>query len=183
MTSSPMAMKLHSFQPLPAASEDRNIMTETFIRIQEHDFDQALEYAELEKQAPKIGAIVTFCGLVREFDNGQGKGLYLEHYPQMAENTLLAIVEQAAKQWPIINTRIIHRIGTLGLGEKIVFVGVNSEHRDDAFTACKFIMDFLKTDAPFWKKALSHTSETNDYWIEAKDSDREKKQAWDDKLR
>lgn len=146
------------------------------ILIQSQDFSQTDEYQTLISDAPQIGAIVTFTGLVRDFDDGQGRGLFLEHYPAMTEKVLSSISEQAAQRWPIINSRIIHRIGELALGEQIVFVGVNSAHRDAAFNACKFIMDFLKTEAPFWKKALTTKS---DYWIDAKDSDQDAKNTWD----
>ena len=146
------------------------------IIIQHSDFSVAAEHKALMKDAPKMGAVVTFTGLVREFDDGRGRGLFLEHYPAMTEKVLKDISAQAATRWPIINSRIIHRIGELTLGEQIVFVGVNSAHRDAAFDACRFIMDFLKTDAPFWKKALTTH---NDYWIDAKDSDQQAKNTWD----
>ena len=147
------------------------------VAIQAQDFSVADEYQTLVNDAPKIGAIVTFTGLVREFDDGQGRGLFLEHYPAMTEKVLQSISEQAEERWPIINSRIIHRIGALELGEQIVFVGVNSAHRDAAFNACKFIMDFLKTEAPFWKKALNNSG---NYWIDAKQSDRDAKSTWED---
>lgn len=145
------------------------------IIIQRQDFSVAEEYQALMNDAPSIGAIVTFTGLVREFDDGRGRGLFLEHYPVMTENVLHDICQQAHKRWPIIGSRIIHRIGELALGEQIVFVGVNSAHRDAAFDACRFMMDFLKTKAPFWKKALN---ESGDYWIDAKQSDQTAKQHW-----
>lgn len=146
------------------------------ISIQQEDFDQAQEYQQLLSDAPRIGAIVTFCGLVREFDQGDGKSLELEHFPGMTEKTLLDIIEQAKQRWPIINARVVHRIGKLALGEQIVFVGVNSAHRKAAFHACEFIMDFLKTQAPFWKKAISTQKE---YWVEAKQSDQLASEKWD----
>jgi molybdopterin synthase catalytic subunit len=93
----------------------------------------------------------------------------------MTETALTRICEQAAQRWPIINARIIHRIGPMHLGEQIVFVGINSAHRKAAFHACEFIMDFLKTDAPFWKKAITSDSE---YWVEAKTSDQEASKTW-----
>ncbi len=148
----------------------------THISIQEKDFDHAEEYKQLCADAPRIGAIVTFCGLVREFDDGEGEGLFLEHFPGMTEKTLQNICEQAHQRWPIISTRIIHRIGKMNLGEQIVFVGVNSAHRKAAFNACAFIMDFLKTQAPFWKKAINTNTE---YWVEAKDSDQKAQQQWE----
>jgi molybdopterin synthase catalytic subunit len=146
-----------------------------YIKVQEQDFNLEQEYQQLCQDAPKIGAIVTFSGLVREFDNGHGDGLVLEHYPQMTEKVLVDIVDKAKEQWPIISCRIIHRIGKLNLGDQIVFVGVNSAHREAAFDACRFIMDFLKTQAPFWKKALS---QKGDHWVEAKTKDFDKQQRW-----
>jgi molybdopterin synthase catalytic subunit len=145
------------------------------ISIQTDDFSQSEEYQILCNDAPSIGAIVTFCGLVREFDDGRGEALFLEHFSGMTETALTRICEQAAQRWPIINARIIHRIGPMHLGEQIVFVGINSAHRKAAFHACEFIMDFLKTDAPFWKKAITSDSE---YWVEAKASDTEASKTW-----
>jgi molybdopterin synthase catalytic subunit len=145
------------------------------ISIQTDDFSQSEEYQILCNDAPSIGAIVTFCGLVREFDDGRGEALFLEHFSGMTETALTRICEQAAQRWPIINARIIHRIGPMHLGEQIVFVGINSAHRKAAFHACEFIMDFLKTDAPFWKKAIASDSE---YWVEAKTSDADAAKAW-----
>lgn len=145
------------------------------VHIQKENFDHAEQYQHLYNDAPKIGAIVTFCGLVRDFDQGLGNSLTLEHFPGMTEKSLAAIIDQAKDRWPIINARIIHRIGKLSLGEQIVFVGVNSEHRKAAFAACEFIMDYLKTDAPFWKKAITSEKE---YWVEAKASDQFEKEKW-----
>ena len=145
------------------------------IRIQEHDFNVGDEHTALQQDAPSIGAIVTFTGLVREFTKGEDTQLFLEHYPAMTEKVLNNIVKQATQRWGIISTRIIHRIGYLSLGEQIVFIGVNSPHRADAFAAATFIMDFLKTDAPFWKKEITLTGES---WVEAKDSDASAKDNW-----
>ena len=145
-----------------------------YISIQHQDFNVQSEYDALREDTPKVGAIVTFSGLVRDFDDGQGRGLFLEHYPAMTEKVLCELIQRAEAKWPIISSRLIHRIGEIQLGEQIVFVGISSAHREAAFDACRFVMDFLKTDAPFWKKALSNT----DYWIEAKDSDRIAKQKW-----
>ena len=145
------------------------------IRIQENDFNVGDEHTALQQDAPSIGAIVTFTGLVREFTKGEDTQLFLEHYPAMTEKVLNNIVKQATQRWGIISTRIIHRIGYLSLGEQIVFIGVNSPHRADAFAAATFIMDFLKTDAPFWKKEITPTGEA---WVEAKDSDAGARKHW-----
>ena len=145
------------------------------ISIQKHNFSIDEAHQQLMKDAPKIGTIVTFTGLVREFTQGKNVDLFLEHYPQMTEKVLNDIIAQAKQRWPILNACIIHRIGHLALGEQIVFVGVNSPHRRDAFLACEFIMDFLKTDAPFWKKEITQNSER---WLEAKTSDEQAKKRW-----
>ena len=145
------------------------------IRIQQEDFDLAIEYAQLQQDSPSIGAIVTFTGLVREFSLNDPTGLFLEHYPGMTEKVLANIVIQAKQRWDIKQTRIIHRIGPLNLEDQIVFVGVNSPHRKEAFEACEFIMDFLKTEAPFWKKEMTAEGE---HWVEAKASDDIAKKNW-----
>jgi molybdopterin synthase catalytic subunit len=167
-----MAMKLPFFHPSQVA---KPAIMNLSISIQTDDFSHSDEYQTLCNDAPSIGAIVTFCGLVREFDDGRGEALFLEHFEGMTEKTLTHICEQAAQRWPIISARIIHRIGPMNLGEQIVFVGINSAHRKAAFHACEFIMDFLKTDAPFWKKAITSDSE---YWVEAKTSDQAASETW-----
>lgn len=145
------------------------------ISIQTHDFILADEYAQLRNDAPQIGAIVTFTGLVREFVEGDNTDLFLEHYSGMTENVLSNIIKQAHDRWDITNTRVIHRIGHLRLGEQIVFVGINSPHRKDAFAAAEFIMDYLKTEAPFWKKEITNDGEA---WVKAKESDEDAKKRW-----
>lgn len=163
-------MKSLFFHLLLVASMKKNI------RIQTDDFDVANEYQQLRQDAPAIGAIVTFTGLVREFSKGDETELFLEHYPAMTEKVLTDIIHQASLRWEIINARIIHRIGHLHLGDQIVFIGVNSQHRRDAFAAAEFMMDFLKTEAPFWKKEMTQKGET---WVDAKKSDAAAKQRWD----
>lgn len=145
------------------------------ISIQSADFDMQQEYQQLLNDAPSIGAIVTFSGLVREFTRDDNTRLFLEHYPQMTEKVLTDIIQQARQRWSIINIRLIHRIGHLSLGEQIVFVGVNSPHRADAFSACEFIMDVLKTEAPFWKKEITNKGE---HWVEANHKDNIAKARW-----
>jgi len=152
------------------------------ISIQEKDFDLAEEYQALRADAPRVGAITTFTGLVRDFNqlatasnSDDVKGLFLEHYPGMTEKTLACIIDDCHTRWDIINVRVIHRIGQLFPGDQIVFVGVNSAHRADAFAACEFIMDFLKTQAPFWKKELTENGER---WLDAKASDEQAKDRW-----
>jgi molybdopterin synthase catalytic subunit len=141
------------------------------ISIQQHDFNQTALYQSLLGFA-HTGAVVTFTGLVREFDDANPKQpLFLEHYPGMTENTLHKIAAQACAKWPLNAVSLVHRIGHLAPTEQIVFVGVASAHRKAAFEACQFMMDFLKTQAPFWKKEGTH-------WVKAKASDQEAADAW-----
>ena len=123
------------------------------IRIQEKDFDISAEIAALRKGDPRVGAIVSFLGAVRDMNDGsQVKGMTLEHYPGMTEKALQEILDQAKTRWNIYQTLVIHRIGPLLPEDQIVLVVVTSAHRGEAFAACEFIMDYLKTAAPFWKK-------------------------------
>lgn len=141
----------------------------TDIRIQTDDFDQGEEYRQLAS-GQETGAVVTFVGRVREFSSDDA-ALSLEHYPGMTEKVLKNIVAQAQERWETHHTRIVHRIGNLQPGEQIVFVGVSAAHRHAAFAACEFIMDLLKTEAPFWKKEGGR-------WVEAKESDARAAEAW-----
>jgi molybdopterin synthase catalytic subunit len=139
------------------------------ILVQRVDFSLGEEYERLAARHDS-GAIVTFVGKVRDFNQGDAvKGLSLEHYPGMTEKALTDIVTEARGRWPLQECTLIHRIGDLLLGDQIVLVAVSSAHRDAAFEACHFIMDFLKTRAPFWKKEL--TAEGVQRWVEAKASD------------
>lgn len=142
------------------------------IKVQHDDFDHAKEYSALQHDGAS-GAIVTFTGLVRDFTSRQADNpsFELQHYPGMTEKTLHAIETRARKQWQLQKVSIIHRIGTLIAGDHIVFVGVSSQHRCDAFAAAEFIMDMLKTEAPFWKKEGGH-------WVEAKASDQQSANRW-----
>ncbi|MFQ2099873.1 molybdopterin synthase catalytic subunit MoaE [Aeromonas sanarellii] len=145
------------------------IMTVDRILVQRADFSLAEEFGRLATR-PDSGAIVTFVGKVRDFNQGEHvKGLALEHYPGMTEKALAAIVQEARARWPLQECTLIHRIGELLLGDQIVLVAVSSAHREAAFEACHFIMDFLKTRAPFWKKEL--TADGVQRWVEAKASD------------
>lgn len=139
------------------------------IKVQHGDFNLQTEYDKLRKDNT-VGAVVTFCGLVRDINQGQTiNSLTLEHYPGMTENMLKEIIDQAHQRWSLLDCTLIHRIGELTLSDQIVFVGVASLHRGDAFSACEFIMDFLKTKAPFWKKET--TNQNQSYWVDAKESD------------
>lgn len=147
------------------------------ISIQTNDFDVAQEYAALRAQS-SAGAIVTFCGLVRDLDNQKTvEAIALEHYAGMTEKLLQNIIAEAKSRWQIQHTRVIHRVGKLAANDQIVFVGVSSAHRQDAFKACAFIMDYLKTQAPIWKKQFSPSG---DYWVEAKVSDDKAARRWRD---
>jgi len=155
-------------------------MTETNnndrIIIQTADFNHGDEVNTLENNNHEDGAIVTFCGRVRNNNLGKNvKGLTLEHYPKMTEKSLQSIVNKARKKWLLGRVTIIHRVGKLLIGDQIVFVGVTCKHRCDAYAANEFIMDFLKIKAPFWKKELTSEGET---WLEAKSSDANKAQEW-----
>ena len=147
----------------------------TRILVQTDDFDLGQEYARLQQQ-PNCGAIVSFTGSVRgELATTPLLSMTLEHYPGMTENALQQIVEQARSRWPLGKVTIIHRVGTLQVNEQIVLVLVSSAHRAAAFSACEFIMDFLKTRAPFWKKKPPPRVT---YWVDAKASDAEAGQRW-----
>lgn len=146
------------------------------ISIQAEDFNVADEIALLEKNNVTDGATVTFTGRVRNKNLGDDVlALHLEHYPGMTEKLLGEIIADAKKRWSINRVKVIHRIGTLSIGEQIVFVGVTSPHRGEAFAANEFIMDYLKVSAPFWKKEKTKTGER---WLEAKSSDQQKATNW-----
>lgn len=152
------------------------LMTSVKIKVQEEDFNLQQEYHAVLNNEAVSGAIVTFTGLVRDFNDGRNvTGLALEHYPGMTENSLLQITEQARERWHLEAVTVIHRVGKLALGDQIVLVAVASKHRGDAFSACEFIMDYLKTKAPFWKK---ETTKEGDFWVAAKSSDEEKANGW-----
>lgn len=148
------------------------------ISVQEADFDAGAEIAALSAGRGDIGAVASFVGLVRadkagnaEVDGGATatvRAMTLEHYPGMTEKALQEIVEQAQGRWQLLGTRVIHRVGRLLPGDRIVFVGVASAHRGDAFAACEFIMDYLKTRAPFWKK---EETPAGGRWVDARESD------------
>ena len=146
------------------------------IRIDEAPFDPSDCARALEAGAPGIGAICTFTGLARDYgDRESVNGLFLEHYPGMTENAIQQVIDDARQRWPIEAVEVRHRVGRIMPGERIVFVGVSSSHRREAFEACEFIMDFLKTRAPFWKKELTADGEA---WVEQKASDRVAAARW-----
>lgn len=146
------------------------------IRIQENDFDISTEIAALRKGDPRVGAVASFVGTVRDINDGsQVKGMTLEHYPGMTEKALEEIITQAKSRWDIYNTLVIHRVGPLLPEDQIVLVVVISAHRGEAFAACEFIMDYLKTAAPFWKK---EDTPNGARWVDARVSDDAALERW-----
>jgi len=147
------------------------------ISIQQEDFDVGVEYKALTENDTAAGAVVTFVGRVRDLNLERNVlGLHLEHYPGMTEKSLQLIVDEAQARWQLLRYKIIHRVGDLHLGDNIVFVGVSSAHREDAFHAAEFLMDYLKTRAPFWKKEL--TAQGN-IWIESQGKDAQAARRWE----
>ena len=143
------------------------------IRIQHEDFDPGAEIAVLTRTAGDAGAIASFIGLVRA-DDGMA-AMTLDHYPGFAEREIATHVAEARSRWPLLGVRIVHRVGRLAPGERIVFVGVASSHRRAAFAAAEFLMDYLKTRAPFWKLEERERGAT---WVEARESDDESAGRW-----
>ena len=147
------------------------------IRVQVETFDAGAELNALHAANLGIGAVVSFVGYVRDFNDGQAvAGMLLEHYPGMTEKALAKIEAEARERWPLLTVEIIHRVGALEPGEPIVFVGTSSAHRQAAFDACAFIMDYLKTRAPFWKKEQTPEGER---WVEGRCSDQQAAQRWE----
>ncbi|MDH4095813.1 MAG: molybdenum cofactor biosynthesis protein MoaE [Betaproteobacteria bacterium] len=134
------------------------------IAVQAQDFDAGAEMRALSRD-PKVGAVASFVGVVREV------GMTLEHYPGMTEKALRKIAEEAKSRWQVLDCTVIHRVGPLEPTDQIVLVAVSSAHRGDAFSACEFIMDYLKTQAPFWKKEAAG-------WVEARASDDKAAERW-----
>ena len=147
------------------------------IRVQQERFDAGREQQALTRDRSDIGAVVSFTGLVRDFnERPEVQALTLEHYPGMTESALAEIVAEAEQRWPLQGVRLIHRIGRLAPGDPIVLVVVASAHRRAAFEACDFIMDFLKTRAPFWKK--EHTA-SGAYWVAEREGDHRDARRWE----
>ncbi len=148
--------------------------SDTYISVQIEDFDVGAEIKALGTSVD-VGAITTFTGLVRDLPGNPLNQMHLEHYPGMTEKCLEGIADQARDRWNLNGIRIIHRVGRLTPCDQIVLVVVSGGHRADSFAACEFIMDYLKKDAPFWKKELT---EKDDYWVEQKTSDLEAADRW-----
>ena len=149
------------------------------VRVQREDFDCGAEIATLRTRNAQIGAVAAFIGTVRDVNEGLGVAtMTLEHYPGMTEKALAAICEQARARWDVLDTLVIHRFGELKPTDQIVLVVVTSAHRGEAFAACEFIMDYLKTEAPFWKK---ETTPQGERWVEARHTDDEAAARWRDR--
>jgi len=147
------------------------------VRIQHEDFDAGAEIARLRAGDPRIGAVASFVGVARDRNDGAQVGtLTLEHYPGMTERAIEAICEQAKARWQVIELLVIHRIGELKPLDQIVLVVVASSHRGDAFAACQFVMDYLKTEAPFWKK---EATPDGGRWVDARESDEAARRRWE----
>lgn len=152
------------------------------ISVTSEDFDIKELYERLRANSNNAGAITTFTGLVREFyeppvgsDEPRVLSLCLEHYPGMTEKALASIVDEAGQRWDVLACEVVHRVGKLTAGDQIVYVGVASTHRGDAFAAAEFIMDYLKSRAPFWKKQITSEGE---HWVEARESDANALDRW-----
>jgi molybdopterin synthase catalytic subunit len=147
------------------------------VRVQAEDFDVGAEIAALRHGDARVGAVATFVGTVRDVNEGRGVAtMTLEHYPGMTEKSLQAIVDEAKQRFDVYRLLVVHRIGELAPTDQIVLVVVTSAHRGEAFDACRFVMDYLKTRAPFWKKEATPQGTR---WVEARDSDDEAAQRWD----
>lgn len=151
------------------------------LQVQEKDFDVNALYEQLQVKN-KTGAVVMFVGLVREFtDSAQAQvsaddcRFELEYYPGMTEHNLSQIIEEASDRWAVLDISVVHRVGTLSLNDQIVFVGVSASHRAEAFLACDFIMDYLKSRAAFWKK---ETTASGGQWVLAKKKDQDSLERW-----
>jgi molybdopterin synthase catalytic subunit len=146
------------------------------VRVQAGDFDLGAEVARLRAGDARVGAVVSFVGTVRDMNDGaQVAEMELEHYPGMTERALEDIVEQAKGRWPLSGALVVHRVGPLLPREQIVLVAVSAAHRGEAFAACEFIIDYLKTDAPFWKKEATPQGAR---WVDARVSDDTAKAKW-----
>ncbi len=139
------------------------------VRVQTGDFDISAEIAAMRRRNPKVGAVASFIGVVRDLNEGDHVAeMTLEHYPGMTEKALEKMVAEARSRWDIYDALVIHRVGTLKPGDQIVLVVVTGSHRGKAFQACEFLMDYLKTRAPFWKKERTPAGAR---WVEARESD------------
>jgi molybdopterin synthase catalytic subunit len=148
------------------------------VRVQSEDFDVGRELAALRREDPRVGAVAAFIGTVRDVNDAAAVAtMTLEHYPGMTEKSLAAIIDEAKRRWDIVDALIVHRVGELKPSDQIVLAAVTSAHRGEAFAACEFIMDYLKTRAPFWKKEATPSGAR---WVEARQSDDAAAARWDE---
>ncbi len=146
------------------------------VRIQTEAFDAGAEIAALRGADPKVGAVAAFIGVARDVNDGERvAAMTLEHYPGMTEQALEDICAQARARWKLIDVLVVHRVGTLRPTDPIVLVVVTSSHRGEAFAACEFVMDYLKTEAPFWKREATDSGER---WVEAREADDAARDRW-----
>jgi molybdopterin synthase catalytic subunit len=147
------------------------------VRIQTADFDAGAEISALRRGNPEIGAVASFIGVCRDANDGASVSrMTLEHYPGMTENAIEKIIAEARERWEVIDALVVHRVGEMKPTDQIVLVAVAGAHRGEAFAACEFIMDYLKTRAPFWKKEETPKGAR---WVEARASDDEAAQRWE----
>jgi molybdopterin synthase catalytic subunit len=162
--------------PVAEVAAEVTTLNSISVSVQETDFDVAHLQAALLAGVHDEGAVASFTGYVRRAnDERQVYALELEHYPGMTEGSIKQIVEQAAGRWPLLGAAVVHRVGKLSPGDQIVWVGVASAHREAAFSACEFIMDYLKTRAPFWKKERGPEGE---HWVSAREHDSNRAARW-----
>ncbi len=146
------------------------------VRVQEADFDASQEIARLRAGDPRVGAVVSFIGVCRDLNEGDAVAtMTLEHYPGMTERSIERIIDEAIGRWQVFNALVVHRVGKLEPLDQIVFVAVTSAHRGDAFAAGEFIMDYLKTEAPFWKREQTASGPR---WVDARASDEAAAARW-----
>ena len=146
------------------------------VSIQYEDFDVGAVMAELRATSNNVGAMVSFVGLVRDSSYDEKvENIFVEHYPGMSEKALHKIIAEAKQRWDLLAVKVIHRVGRLGPNDQIVLVATASSHRGHAFSSCEFIIDYLKTDAPFWKKELKNQGGE---WVVTKDSDVQRMERW-----
>lgn len=147
------------------------------VRVQEDDFDVGAELSAMTAGDARVGAVASFVGLVRDRNDGDAvAGMTLEHYPGMTEKALEAIVAEAKTRWELFNVLVIHRVGPLKPTDRIVMVATSSAHRGEAFAACEFVMDYLKTRAPFWKREETPSGAR---WVDARETDEKSAGRWD----
>jgi molybdopterin synthase catalytic subunit len=146
------------------------------VRVQAEDFDAGAEIARLRAGNPKVGAVASFIGVARDINDGAAvRTLTLEHYPGMTERALEEICARARQRWDLLDLLVVHRVGELKPLDQIVLVVVTSAHRGEAFAACEFVMDYLKTEAPFWKKEVTPDGAR---WVDARESDDTSRARW-----